>query len=116
MKFLVPRYLEHMMGAFAQNQERLRATMQETMGSFFPFGNLEEMGKQNLALFEQAMRMWSPFGATGKPGSNAGNAQAPRPAAPPSAAQGKDDLNRLQSELDQLKARIESLTRERKGD
>ena len=108
MKFLVPRYLEHMMGAFAQNQERLRATMQETMGSFFPFGNLEEMGKQNLALFEQAMRMWSPFGTPGqgKPGNNT---PAPKPAAP-APAQGKDDLNRLQSELDQLKARIERLT------
>jgi polyhydroxyalkanoate synthesis repressor PhaR len=116
MKFLVPRYLEHMMAAFAQNQERLRATMQETMGSFFPFGNLEEMGKQNLALFEQAMRMWSPFGAAAKPGGNTGNAAAPKPAPPPAGGQGKEDLNRLQSELDQLKARIESLTRDRKGE
>jgi len=110
MKFLVPRYLEHMMGAFAQNQERLRATMQETMGNFFPFGNLEEMGKQNLALFEQAMRMWSPFGQQGQPPGKA-PAAPPRPAAAPAAAQGKDDLARLQSELDQLKARIENLTR-----
>jgi polyhydroxyalkanoate synthesis repressor PhaR len=107
MKFLVPRYLEHMMGAFAQNQERLRATMQETMGNFFPFGNLEEMGKQNLALFEQAMRMWSPFGQQGqKPATPA--ATPPRPTQSP--AQSKDDVARLQSELDQLKARIERLT------
>ena len=118
MKFLVPRYLEHMMSAFAQNQERLRATMQETMGSFFPFGSLEEMGKQNLALFEQAMRMWSPFGPTLKNEGQAkhgGNAAGPNPPAP-APAQSKEDLNRLQTELDQLKARIESLTRERKGE
>ena len=112
MKFLVPRYLEHMMSAFAQNQERLRATMQETMGSFFPFGNLEEMGKQNLALFEQAMRMWSPFGAAGQgKGAAPGPAAPQRPAVPAQGAGQKDDLIRLQSELDQLKARIESLTR-----
>ena len=69
------------------------------------------MGKQNLALFEQAMRMWSPFGAAGQVGGAkpGGNAAPPKPAAP-AAAQGKDDLNRLQSELDQLKARIERLT------
>ena len=109
MKFLVPRYLEHMMGAFAQNQERLRATMQETMGNFFPFGNLEEMGKQNLALFEQAMRMWSPFGAAGQPGAKPAAPGAP--GAKPAQPSQKDDVARLQSELDQLKARIESLTR-----
>src|SRR5690606_35489414 len=54
MKFLLPKYLEHMMQAFSTNQEKLRASMQDTMGNFFPFGNLEEVGKQNMAMFEQA--------------------------------------------------------------
>jgi hypothetical protein len=35
--------------------------MQGTFGQMFPFANLEEMGKQNIALFERTMKMFSPF-------------------------------------------------------
>src|SRR3546814_2448812 len=56
MQWMVPRYLEHTMEAFAQNQDRMRQSMQETLGSMFPFGNLEEVGKQNMVLFENALR------------------------------------------------------------
>src|SRR3546814_330019 len=55
MQWMVPRYLEHMMEAFSQNQDRMRQSMQETFGGMFPFGNLEEVGKQNMALFENAL-------------------------------------------------------------
>src|SRR3546814_13376207 len=61
MQWMVPRYLEHMMEAFSQNQDRMRQSMQETFGGMFPFGNLEEVGNQNMALFENALRMFSPF-------------------------------------------------------
>jgi polyhydroxyalkanoate synthesis repressor PhaR len=58
---LVPRYLETMMGAFAQQQEQMRRSFSQTMGGFMPFGNLEEMGKQNRAMMERAMSLFSPF-------------------------------------------------------
>src|ERR1700743_2099779 len=63
MQWLVPKYLEHSMGSLAKNQEQLRNYFQTTFGSMFPFGStLEEMGKQNMAMFERAMKMFSPFG------------------------------------------------------
>ena len=46
---------------FATNQDRMRQAMQETFGGMFPFANLEEVGKQNMALFESAMQAFSPF-------------------------------------------------------
>lgn len=112
MKFLVPKYLEHMMASFAANQEQLRATMKGAVGNLFPFANLEEMGKQNMALFEQAMRMWSPFqqqggeGAKPAPGGDA-------PAKP--AAKNGDELDSLKTQIDALKAQIDNLTRRSKG-
>ena len=54
MQWVVPRYLEQTMGVLAKNQEKMRQSMQDTLGGMFPFGNLEEMGKQNLAMFETA--------------------------------------------------------------
>jgi polyhydroxyalkanoate synthesis repressor PhaR len=63
MQWLVPKYLEHSMQTLAKNQEQIRGYFQNTFGSMFPFGTtLEEMGKQNLAMFERAMRLFSPFG------------------------------------------------------
>lgn len=56
---LVPRYLEFTMQSFARNQERMREMLQGTMGGLFPFAPLEEVGRQNMALFDRTMRMFS---------------------------------------------------------
>lgn len=67
MQWLVPKYLEQSMQTLTKNQEQIRDYFQTTFGGMFPFGGaLEEMGKQNLAMFERAMRMFSPFGAAGE--------------------------------------------------
>src|ERR1700726_2978727 len=60
MQFLVPGYLEQAMVAFARNQEQMRQSLRATFG-MFPFGQFDEMGKQNMALFEQALKMLSPY-------------------------------------------------------
>jgi polyhydroxyalkanoate synthesis regulator protein len=58
----------------------------------FPFGStLEQMSKQNMAMFERTMRMFSPFGVSGSGESGAAQSQpaqteetrAPSPAAAP---------------------------------
>jgi len=65
MQWMVPKYLEQSMQMLTKNQEQIHNYFQSTFGGMFPFGStLEEMGKQNLAMFERAMRMFSPFGNT----------------------------------------------------
>jgi polyhydroxyalkanoate synthesis repressor PhaR len=61
MQGLVPKYLEHAMTSFAQQQEQMRAALQKTMGTLFPFGNIEEVGRQNMAMMERAFSMFTPF-------------------------------------------------------
>lgn len=71
MQGLVPRYLEYAMQSFSKNQGAMTEYMRKAMGGIdmggmFPFTNaFEEMSKQNMAIFEQAMRMFSPFGGGG---------------------------------------------------
>lgn len=73
MQWLVPKYLEHSMEMLANNQEQLSHYFHSAFGNMFPFGGaLEEMSKQNIAMFERAMRLFSPFvsaesAATDKP-------------------------------------------------
>jgi polyhydroxyalkanoate synthesis repressor PhaR len=57
---LVPRYLEQAMSAFARQQEQLREAMKHTVGNLFPF-SVEELGRQNMAMMERAIGLFSPF-------------------------------------------------------
>jgi polyhydroxyalkanoate synthesis repressor PhaR len=60
MQGLVPHFLEQAMAAFARQQEQLRDTMKNTVGNFFPFG-MEEVSRQNMAMMERAISLFSPF-------------------------------------------------------
>lgn len=60
MQTLVPKYLENAMASFARQQESVRAAMQSTLGNLIPFG-IEEVSRQNMAMMERAMTLFSPF-------------------------------------------------------
>jgi len=99
MQFLVPGYLEQAMLAFAQNQEQMRRNLQATFG-IFPFGQFEEMGKQNMALFERALRMLAPYGRE----------KAPSPDTGASRANDEDPrLKRLEAQIDALTKQLKAL-------
>ncbi len=101
MQWLVPRYLEHAMSSFAHNQDQMRKNLQETFGGLFPFGQFEEMSKQNLALFEKTMKMFTPFPEQGKV------AETPAATEIPESKSGiqelTDRLNALQKQIEDLK-------------
>jgi polyhydroxyalkanoate synthesis repressor PhaR len=102
LQFLVPRYLEQSMEAFARNQEQMRQYMRESFGGIFPFDRFQEMSKQNIAFFEQAMRMWSPFrGNQAAEGANATPAAKPEPKAA--------DLDDLKAQMQALQKQLETL-------
>ncbi len=82
------------MVAFNRNQEQMRKSLQATFG-MFPFGQFEEMGKQNMAMFERALKMLAPYGGEEKP--------LPADAAPPPHGAGEDPrLKRLEAQIDAL--------------
>lgn len=92
---LVPRYLEQAMTNFARQQQEMRAAMQETMGSLFPF-NVEEMGRQ----MERAMTLFTPFYRTppSAPGTGA------QPDAPGSALE--EQVRALEREVAYLRRQL----------
>ena len=112
---LVPRYLESSMEAFAENETHMRRIMQDTFKGLFPMHRMEEMGKQNMALFENAMRMFNPFAqiTRGNPGGQP-NPTANPTAAPAAPDPGKaQDIDGLKSQLNQMQSQLEKLLKER---
>ena len=102
LQFLLPRYLDQSMEFFARNQEQIRSYMQDTFGGMFPLARFEEMSKQNIALFERAVKMFTPFKAEDRGAT---------PEAGP-AAQQMEALDALKHQLDALQKQLDSLTRQ----
>jgi polyhydroxyalkanoate synthesis repressor PhaR len=104
MQNVVPRFLEQAMGALAQQQEQVRAAMQKTMGSIgtmFPFGNIDEVSRQNMAMMERAFSLFAPFYRGGA--AEAGD--------PPQA----QEIAALRAEVDSLRRQLEEAKRQIKA-
>ncbi len=89
---LVPRYLEQAMTTFARQQEHVRIAMQQTIGNFLPFG-IEEASRQNLAMMERAMSLFTPFHR-----ENDAGAASPSPAGAPVPASTSNPASEAPSE------------------
>ncbi|MCA6224471.1 MAG: polyhydroxyalkanoate synthesis repressor PhaR [Phenylobacterium sp.] len=112
MQALLPSYLEMSLASFADQQERLR---QQFSGMNPPAGlaAYEDQVKKNMALFSQAMQMFSPF-AYGRP--EAGQAEpgvpgagAPVPAAAPAEKASDEAIADLKRRMEEMAAQIDRL-------
>ena len=120
LQWMVPRYLEHSMQYFSRNQEQMRQYLQQAMSGMFPLGALEEMSKQNIAIFERAMKVFSPFSSLatafgteaedGQAGDGAatGNGLDPRADTDPS---GGENLDALQAKLGELQEQLKDMAK-----
>jgi len=97
---IVPRYLEHTMSAIARQQEQMREAMQQTIGNLLPPG-LEEMRRQNVAMMERAMSLFSPFHRP----SGADQASG-EPDAPAGDTEPQHLIAALQREVDELRRKL----------
>ncbi len=108
LQTMVPGYLESTMAAFTHNQEQMRKHLAETMGDANPFRQMEELGRQNMAMFQQAMGMFAPFASGGNQGGNS----APKPETPAeeTSNDGGSELDRLREQLAQMQQQLDRLS------
>ena len=107
---VVPQYLEMSMTQFARNQEQMRRYMQNAFG-FNPFQQFESMGKQNMAMFEKAMRMFNPFHTGNNNASpSGGNGQEP-PKSEAVPASNDAAIDELKRKLDELQSQLAELSK-----
>ena len=105
LQTMVPNYLEASMDAFSNNQGRMREYMQGTVGQpLNPFAQWEELGRQNMAMFERAFQAFTPFAGA--------NGEAPRDGDAGAAASGDNESGDEESKLDDLKTQIENLRKQ----
>lgn len=102
LQTMVPSYLEQTMKAFSGNEDHMRELMDQTFGGNPAMKPFEEMARQNMAMFENAMKMFNPMAAGGE-APTAGTGAAPQ------AEDG--DMDDMRSQLDQLQKQLNELSK-----
>jgi polyhydroxyalkanoate synthesis repressor PhaR len=103
---LVPSYLEMSLDAFAKSQEKMSEHMGGALGGLGGapgYRMFEDQIRQNMSLFGQAMKMFTPF-AYVRP-----EEAARAPAPPPEPA--SDGLAEMKSQLEAMQRQIERLAK-----
>lgn len=113
MQNLLPTYLEMSLDGFAKQQERFRSQFQTAFGGAPSLGYFDEQVSQNLAMFDRAMRMFSPFSFSNGVGGAASPAHADDAAAPaPSPAPAPTtQVDELRQQVEAMRAQIDALAR-----
>ncbi|OEJ69609.1 polyhydroxyalkanoate synthesis repressor PhaR [Magnetovibrio blakemorei] len=107
LQSMVPSYLEQTMHAFSGNQDHMRELMDKTLGAVPAMKPFEDMARKNMAMFENALKVFNPLAASGGVGAEAPSAS--EKTAPPSTDDGNVDDMRAQ--LDQLQKQLDKLSK-----
>jgi polyhydroxyalkanoate synthesis repressor PhaR len=106
LQSFVPGYLDLSMESFAKNQEAIKNRVTEAFGGGTQA--FEVMARQNLAMFERAMKMFSPFPIGGA--RNEGDVRANGTG----EAKASEDISELKSEMEAMRRQLSELAKERK--
>ena len=109
MQAFLPSYLEMSLASFADQQERLRQQMAGS-GAAPGLAAYEEQVKKNMALFSQAMQMFSPFTYGVSGAAPAASEPAPAPPASTAAPAASDEaIADLKRRMEEMAAQIDRL-------
>jgi polyhydroxyalkanoate synthesis repressor PhaR len=116
MQGMVPNYLEFSMGNLMKDQDKLKKQMTDVFAGGDPLKLIEETAKHNMQLFQDSMKMFSPFGATGfanpfAAAAGAKDAVPPETPKPQSQNASKDDLQILKDQLAAMQQKLETMNR-----
>jgi polyhydroxyalkanoate synthesis repressor PhaR len=109
MQGFLPPYLEMSMESFSKAQEQMRDNFSRAFGASTPMAAFEDLTQRNMAMYQQALKMWAPFaqGVPGVPGMPAtgGAREEPRTG-------GKDDeVAQLRAQMEAIQKQLDAMSR-----
>ena len=104
---LVPQYLDMTMQSFARNHEQMHGYLENTLGGIYPFSSFEDMGRKNMAIFEQAMSMMTPFQQNGGEDESEAEMSGNKKKADPSP---DEAIDILKAQLEEMQKQLNSLS------
>ncbi len=108
---MVPGYLQFSLENLAKEQEKFRALFANAFSNpSAAFEAYQDQARKNMAMFEQALSMWTPF--TGVPGGRReeqGGEAGEKTATPPKGE--TDDISELKAQLASMQKKIDKLSK-----
>ena len=105
MQGVVPGYLEFSLDNLMKDQDKIRKQVMDAVGVGDSFKGMEEQAKRNMAMFNDAMKVFNPF-ASMMPGVGPSAAAQPQ-----SSSLKKDDLQSLKEQLAAMQTKLDDLGR-----
>jgi polyhydroxyalkanoate synthesis repressor PhaR len=109
MQGVVPGFLEMSMDGLTKEQGKIREQMVGPFGGDV-FKGLEEQTKRNMAIFQDAMKVFNPFMA-GMPGAAAPARPDPKHDSKPEAKEPVDELKAMKDQLAAMQDMIQNLAK-----
>jgi polyhydroxyalkanoate synthesis repressor PhaR len=109
---LVPSYLQFSLDSLTKEQEKFRAQINEAFG-VSAFDSMQEQAKKNMAMFEQALGMFTPFGkpSGNSPENSASSKTSKTDSTHKKSTSGKEDeLYELKNQLSEMQKQIDKLS------
>lgn len=106
MQAVLPSYLEMSLDSFSRQQEQLRTQFTRTFAGTPGGGLMEEAVRQNMAMFERAMKIFPGMAGYGRPEAEAEKPPEPETKAAPAGASALDEMRR---QMDEMRAQIDRL-------
>ncbi len=108
MQSIVPSYLEFSLSSLTKDQEKFREHLSQTFGAT-AFDAMEDQVRRNTEMFEQAMRMFSPFnsgfpeaGSTAQNGKDTGSEE-----------ETETDIEALRKQVQAMQKKIDTLANDK---
>jgi len=109
MQAFVPSYLEMSMEGLSKNAETMRQNIADAFGGKIAIPGFEDMARQNVQMFQRALKMFSPFGRFGQ-GARGGDETAPAAEeAAPAPVKADEEISDLKSQIDEMRKQLEAL-------
>jgi polyhydroxyalkanoate synthesis repressor PhaR len=110
---LVPSYLQFSLENLVKEQEKFRSLFANAFANpAAAFDAYQEQARKNMAMFEQAMSMWTSFGAAG-PLSGRKTGLDDAASQPEGVDTPREELDELKSQLAAMQQRLERLAKDR---
>lgn len=97
MQTMVPGYLQSSMEAFARNQDQIRKAFESSLNPGQTLAMFDEAARQNMAMFERALSMFSPFKQDNGSGRN------------PAASGGGSKIDQLEEQLAAMQRQLDEI-------
>ncbi len=111
---MVPSYLQFSLENLVKEQEKIGSQFATAFTNpVAAFDAYQDLARKNMEMFEQAMTMWTSFGAAAQPGARGPDTgQTPTDGEKPTAAP-RDEIKELKAQLEAMQRSIERLTKDR---